>query len=113
MSAGALAEIDRVVASGGDADDVLRAVVAALAAEPEIGWAGITFLEGGELMLGPSAGSPNEARRHVTPIAYRGELVGELVVDGTVEPTSLAQVAAAISDYALLGWDTGGTAWEP
>ena len=113
MSAGALAEIDRVVAGGGDADDVLRAVVAALAAEPGIEWAGITFLEAGELVLGPSAGSPDEARRHVTPIAYRGDPIGELVVDGAAEPTSLARVAASLSEYVLLGWDTGGTVWEP
>ena len=113
MSANVLAEIHRVVAASGDADDVLRAVVAALAAEPGVVWAGITFLEAGELVLGPSAGSPDEARRHVVPIAYRGDSVGELVVDGAPEPTSLAQVAAAISDYVLLGWDTGGTAWEP
>ena len=113
MSASVLAEIDRVVAGGGDADDVLRAVVAALAAEPGVKWVGITFLEAGELVLGPSAGSPDEGRRHVTPIAYRGDPVGELVVDGAAKPTSLAQVAAAISDYVLLGWDTGGTAWEP
>lgn len=113
MSANVLAEIDRVVAAGGDADDVLRAVVAALAAEPDIAWAGITFVEDGQLVLGPSAGSPEEDRRQVTPIAYRGDPVGELVVDGAAEPASLAEVAAAISDYVLLGWDTGGTAWEP
>ena len=113
MSASVLAEIDRVVVAGGDADDVLRAVVAALAAEPEITWAGITFLEAGELVLGPSAGSPDEARRHVTAIAYRGDPVGELVVDGTGDATFLAEIAASLSDYVLLGWDTGGTAWEP
>ena len=113
MSAGAMAEIERVVAAGGDADDVLRAVVAALAAEPEIAWAGITFLEAGELVLGPSAGSPDEARRHVTAISYRSEPVGELVVDGAVDEASLARFATAISEYVLLGWDTGGSVWEP
>ena len=113
MSTSTLAEIDRVAGSGGDADDVLRAVVAALAAAPEIAWAGITFLEAGELVLGPSAGSPDETRRHVTAISFRGDHVGELVVDGAVEQTSLAQIATAISDYVLLGWDTGGSTWEP
>jgi hypothetical protein len=113
MSPGSLEAVDRVVDEGGDADDVLRAVVAALAAEPDIAWAGIEFLEAGELVLGPSAGLPDETRRRVTTIAYRGELVGELVVDGLVEQSLLDHVAASISEYVLLGWDTGGHAWEP
>ena len=110
---GPLEEIDRVVAQGGDADDVLRAVVAVLAAEPEIAWAGIRFLEAGELVLGPAAGAPNESQRHTTPIAYRDDPVGELVIDGDAEQLLLDQVATRISSYVLLGWDTGGDAWEP
>lgn len=108
-----LDEIDRVAAEGGDADDVLRAVVVALAAEPEIAWAGIRFLEAGELVLGPTAGTPNENQRHTTPITYRDDPVGELVVDGVAEQSLLEQVATRISAYVLLGWDTGGDAWEP
>jgi hypothetical protein len=113
MTPGSLEAVDRVVGEGGDADDVLRAVVATLAAEPDIAWAGIEFLEAGELVLGPSAGSPDETRRRVTAIAYRGEPVGELVVDGDAEESFLDQVATLISEYVLLGWDTGGSAWEP
>jgi hypothetical protein len=113
MSTQALEAIDRVVASGGDADDVLRAVVEVLAAEPEIAWAGIRFLEDGELVLGPSAGTSDETRRHPTAIAYRGESVGELVIDGVAEQSSLDRIAVLISAYVLLGWDTGGNAWEP
>ena len=71
MSCGSREAVDRVVGEGGDADDVLRAVVAKLAADPDIAWAGIGFLEAGELVLGPSAGSPDETRRHVATIAYR------------------------------------------
>ncbi len=113
MSAGALNAVDRVVGEGGDADDVLRAVVEALAAEPEIAWVGVHFLDDGGLVLGPSAGSPDEAKRFVAPIAYRGDPVGELVVDGVVDEASLAQVAARLSEYVLLGWDTDGNTWEP
>lgn len=113
MSIQALETIDRVVAGGGDADDVLRAVVGVLAGEPKIGWAGIRFLENGELVLGPSAGTPDEARRHPTAIAYRGEPVGELIVDGLAEQSTLDRVAVLIAAYVLLGWDTGGDAWEP
>ncbi|MEP6892651.1 MAG: hypothetical protein ABI927_02625 [Gaiellaceae bacterium] len=106
-------EVDRIIEQGGDADDVLRAVVAALISEPEIGWAGIRFLEAGSLVLGPSAGTPDEPRRHPTPIAFRGDRVGELVVDGAANRALLDHVAAQISPYVLLGWDTGGNAWEP
>lgn len=103
----------RALDRGGDADDVLRAVVEALAAEPAIDWAGIRFVEDGLLVLGPSAGTPDEALRTVTEIAYRGETVGELVVDGDVGRSLLEDVAAQISPYVLLGWDTGGALWEP
>jgi hypothetical protein len=113
MSAGVRTEIDRLVAAGGEADDVLRAIVAALGDEPEIAWAGITFLEAGDLVLGPSAGSPDEARRQVTAISYREDPVGELVIDGTVDEATLEHIATAISEYVLLGWDTGGSAWDP
>ena len=113
MSPCLLEAIDKVVGQGGDADDVLRAVVATLAADRDIAWAGIWLLEADELLLGPSAGSPNETRRHVTAIAYRGELVGELAVDGEAEQSILEHVATLISAHALLGWDTGGSAWEP
>ena len=113
MTVRALNAVDRVVGEGGDADDVLRAVVAALAREPDIVWAGIRFLEDGQLVLGPAAGSPDEARRLVAPIAYRGDPVGELVVDGIADQAALDHVAASLSEYVLLGWDTGGSAWEP
>lgn len=113
MSTSPQERVARVVAAGGDADDILRSVVDVLAAEPEIDWAGIRFLEAGELVLGPSTGSPDETRRQVTAITYRGEPVGELVVDGTAEQPFLDHIAAAISAYVLLGWDTGGNVWEP
>ena len=47
-----LAEIEAIVERGGDADDVLRQVVAALARR--YSWAGILFVEDGELLLGPA-----------------------------------------------------------
>ena len=118
MSSRALEAVERILEHGGDADDVLRGVVEALAAEPEISWAGIRFLEDGELVLGPSAGSPDTGSREggvrlETTIAYRGDRVGELVVDGVAEQRFLDRVATLISAYVLLGWDTGGTAWDP
>ena len=113
MSTRTLEEIDRLVGLGGDADDVLRAVVAELVREPGVEWAGILFLEDGELELGPQAGEPDEGRRVRVPVAYQGVQVGELAIDGIASSTLLEQVAALVSAHVLLGWDTGGEAWEP
>jgi len=113
MSSPLLAELDGLLAAAGDADDALRAVVMLLAGQPEIAWAGISFRDAGVLVPGPEAGIADESRRVTTPIAYRGDEVGELAVDGGPAPELLARVAAAIAPYVLLGWDTGGEAWDP
>jgi putative methionine-R-sulfoxide reductase with GAF domain len=96
-----------------DADDVLRQTVAELAAGDDCAWAGIFFVEDGALVLGPEAGEANEARRVAFPVTWKGEKVAELAVDGDVDAARLEQIAAAIADLCLVGWDTGGEAWEP
>ena len=113
MSEHVAARLAEIVGGDGDVDDVLRAAVDLLAAEPSISWAGIRFVEDGALVLGPSAGTPDESRRHTAPIVYRGDEVGELAVDGDAAFGLLEQTAAVIAPYVLLGWDTGGEAWEP
>ena len=113
MSTHALEEIDRILDLGDDADNVLRAVVARLVGLPTISWAGVLFLEGGSLVLGPEAGVADPSHRHGVPVLYRGAVVGELAVDGETEESFLTRVAALISTHVLLGWDTGGEAWEP
>ena len=95
-----------------DADDVLRQTVAALVAGGAV-WAGIFFVEDGDLVLGPSAGEPDETRRVSLPVTWRGDKVAELAVDGEVGTARLEQIAAEIADLCLVGWDTGGEAWEP
>jgi hypothetical protein len=112
--AGPLAALDRVLNRGGDADDVLREVVE-IVAEP-FAWAGILFREDGRLVLGPQAGEPDEAQRTTVPIAFRGDPVAELAVDGALDAGARAfvdRVALLISPYCLVGWDTGGEAWAP
>ena len=108
-----LAEIEAALDSSADADDALRATVRILATQPGISWAGIAFVETTGLVLGPSAGVPDEARRTLATVCYKDETVGELQVDGDADRVVLAAVAERISAYVLLGWDTGGEDWEP
>ena len=108
----AIARLTEMI-GGSDVDDVLRAVVDLLVGDPSTTWAGIRFVEDGALVLGPSAGTPDETRRQTTQIVYRGDEVGQLVVDGTVDPGFLERVASLIAPSVLLGWDTGGEAWIP
>ena len=95
MSRDALEAVRRIADSGADADDVLRALVAALVREPEIVWAGILFMEEGALTLGPEAGVPDPTRRLSVPVTFQDAIVGELAVDGSAEPAFLARVARA------------------
>jgi L-methionine (R)-S-oxide reductase len=61
---GALEAIDRVLNRGGDADDILRAIVEVVHDRFEhYSWVGIYFVEGRELVLGPWKGP--EATEHV------------------------------------------------
>jgi hypothetical protein len=110
---GAVQAVERAVAEAGEADDVLRAAVAALAGEPGIEWAAIAFVEEGSLVGGPEAGRPDEPRRVRVPVLYEGSAVGELWIDGDAEPDALARVAELLADYVLVGWDTAGERWQP
>jgi hypothetical protein len=97
-----------------DADDVLRDAVADLATRYD--WAGIAFVEEGELVLGPASG-PEPPQTFDVPILYDGSPVAELRV-GPPEVTpeqraSLEREAERLSPYCLVGWDTGGEAWSP
>jgi hypothetical protein len=110
---GALEAIEHVLNRGGDADDVLRAVVSIL--HERLGrFVRISFVEAEKLAPGPAAGEETAVTSF--PIAWEGRRVAELEVGG--EPTQvdrqlLERVATVVSPYALVGWDTGGEAWTP
>jgi hypothetical protein len=108
-SVSAIEAVDRIVEGGGDADDVLRAVLDALH-ERGVAHASIRFLENGKLVDGPSVG-PAGGSAVVIPVVYEGRTVGELVLaDGDA---ALAEtVAARIAPYVLVGWDTSGEPWD-
>lgn len=113
MSEVALQRIASLLESTDEADDALRGVVDVLLGEPEIDWAAVAFLEEGNLVLGPAAGSEDLSRRARIPISFAGDKVGELLVDGAAEPAFLSSVAELIAPQVLIGWDTGGEPWEP
>ena len=114
-ASGALEAVDRILNQGGDADDILRQVVSVLHEKAGYAWAGIVFLEDGELVLGPQAGTPNESRRTTVPVTWQGDRVAELAIDDAPEEDRmlLERVAVLVSGHCLVGWDTGGESWKP
>jgi hypothetical protein len=113
MNGPVLEALDRVLNLEGGTDEVLWAVVRLLSDQPTIGWAGIAFLEGRDLVIGPAAGQPDELHRIRVPVAFQSARVGELWVDGDADVSVLERVALLISVYVLTGWDTHGESWEP
>jgi hypothetical protein len=114
---GALEAIDRILNRGGDADEVLRQVVFVLYEGLEgCSWVGISFVEGGGLVLGPEQGERTAEPTRI-PISYESKAVAELgvIAEGLkAEDTKfLERIALLISPYCLVGWDTGGEAWAP
>lgn len=109
---GALEAVDRILNRGGDADDVLRGVLAVLRERASVDWAGIAFVEEGRLELGPSVGGEPPAAWDRREIAFRGRPVAELRSAGG-DAAVLDRVALVISPFCLVGWDTGGRSWEP
>jgi hypothetical protein len=111
---GALEAIDRVLNRGGDADEVLRDVVAVL--HGAYSWVGISFVEEGELVPGPALGEQTAEPTRI-PISYENNVVAELGVIADEADAEgrvfLERVARLISPYCLVGWDTGGEAWSP
>jgi hypothetical protein len=105
--------VGRALAGGGDPDDALRGVVSALVERGGCDWAGILFVESGDLVLGPQSGEPRPDARRQVPVVYEGERVAELAADGCDDDALLERVAALISPYCLVGWDTGGVPWDP
>jgi L-methionine (R)-S-oxide reductase len=56
----------------------------------------------------------------VVPVIFQGRVVGEIDIDSDeqaafddADRTFLERVATLVSPYCLVGWDTGGVAWQP
>jgi hypothetical protein len=111
-----LAAVEQIVQRGDDADDVLREVVAAVRNDRGYPWVGISFVEGGKLVLGPEAGAQQDpSNRIAVPVVWQGNRIAELAVDDAPEEDRmfLERVAVLVAGHCLVGWDTGGESWEP
>jgi hypothetical protein len=110
---GALEGIERVLNRGGEADDVLRQIVAILHERLDR-YVRISFVESDGLVPGPALGE--ESATTAFPIAFQGSRVADLEAGGELteeDRALLERVAILISPYALVGWDTGGEEWTP
>jgi hypothetical protein len=115
-----VATIQQAIAHEPEADEILRqAVVALYEWTAGVRSVAIAFVEEGRLVPGPVAGDPVEQPTALAvPVQYEGRVVAELWVSGS-EPADERdsafgiEVAGLLSPYCLVGWDTGGEAWEP
>jgi putative methionine-R-sulfoxide reductase with GAF domain len=112
----AIAEIERAIETNPDADDVLRATLDTLHRTAGYPWAGILFVEGDDLVLGPHAGTHADAAvATAVPVTWDGDRIAELRVDDAPEEDRifLERVVALVAGHCLVGWDTGGESWDP
>lgn len=119
--AGALEALHRILNREPEADEVLRQAVAALHDRIDhYAWVGLSFVEEGELVLGPRKGSDEGAAgRLEVPVVYGGGRVGVLAVAAErpealtgADRAFLERVAVLISAHCLVGWDTAGVPWQ-
>ena len=113
------ARVQEIVDGGEEADDILRASLAALHEAVGASWSAIAFVEEGQMAVGPLIGTAPEGPPEpalAVPIVYRGDTVAALWFGGE-PPTAVAgeldRVAALLAPYCLVGWDTGGEQWVP
>ena len=111
--------VQEVIDGGEEADDILRAALAAVHQGAGAPWSAIAFAEEGQMVIGPVAGTtPHDAPAPAlaVPIVYRGDTVAALWLGRAPEPALVAELeraATLLAPYCLVGWDTGGKEWVP
>ena len=111
--------VQAVIDGGEEADEILRAALAAVHEGTGAPWSAIAFVEEGRMAVGPVAGTaPGDepAPALSVPIVYRGDTVAALWLGRAAKPAIVAELeraAALLAPYCLVGWDTGGEEWVP
>jgi acyl-CoA thioester hydrolase len=111
---GAVDAVERIVNREAEADEILRQSVATIAKRFDT-FCGIRFVEDGAMIDGPSAGRFAEPKA-IVAITYDGSSVAEIALGTEVaaeDRDALDRIAALLSPYCLVGWDTGGESWNP
>ena len=96
---GAVDAVDRILNRGGDAGDVLGAVVGALVERGGCAWAAIVPFRDGEPGTATHAGEERPGDRERVPIVFQGRRVAELAADGCGDRAFLERVALLVSPY--------------
>jgi acyl-CoA thioester hydrolase len=112
-ASGTVEAVERIVNREGEADEILRQTVAAIARRLGT-FCGVRFVEDGTMASGPSAGGEATAGT-VVPVSYDGVKVAEIVVGaalGADDRAALDRIALLVSPYCLVGWDIGGETWR-
>jgi hypothetical protein len=111
--------VQAIIDGGEEADDILRAALAAVHEGVAAPWSAIAFVEEGQMAIGPLVGAaPDDtpAPALAVPIVYRGDTVAALWLGNAPAPpvkAELERVAELLAPYCLVGWDTGGERWDP
>jgi hypothetical protein len=112
-------QVQAIVDGGEEADEILRASLAAVHEAAGAPWSAIAFVEERQMVVGPLIGRAPEGMpvaALTVPIVYHGDTVAGLWF-GSETPreldADLSRVAALLAPYCLVGWDTGGEHWDP
>jgi hypothetical protein len=113
------ARVQAIIDCGEEADDILRAALAAVHEGAGAPWSAIAFVEEGQMVIGPLLGTaPDDspAPALAVPIDYRGDTVAALWLGSAPARAlerELEHAAELLAPYCLVGWDTGGEDWVP
>ena len=104
----------RILTAGGEPDDVLRGVVAALVDSARGVVGGDPLRRERRPGARPGGRRRRERGGRTCPgSSTRATPVAELAAEGCSDRALLERVAGLIAEHCLVGWDTGGAPWEP
>ena len=108
-------QVQAIVDGGEEADEILRASLAAVHEAAGAPWSAIAFVEEGEMVVGPLIGAAPDGdagaradRAHRLPRRHGRRRSGSGARLARELDADLARVAALLAPYCLVGWDTGG-----